>query len=511
MKKIFVFALMLISMIFILFGCSPEQTSTDNSTIYTVTFDSRCGTAVDSQQVRAGNLVRRPDAPMHAGYYLNGWYTDEEATEDAWDFDTDRVTGNMTLYAGWTLQSDLTPTASLVYELNGEGDGYTVTGVGEETQIVIPAEYNGLPVTAIQGQYGTGAFARSAVTVVYIPDSIEVIGQNTFNNCAELTSVVISAGSTLSAIGNNAFSGCSSLQSFYLPAGVESIGNNAFNNCGDLEQFTVADGNTAYRAENGHLIENATNTLIRAGHNAIVPESVTLIAQAAFRRTDGIAELYIPVSVTSIGNYCIADSSIETILYQGTEEQWSAIKKTDMWNYGNREVAVEYSAQVPEEVSDILVVYFSNTGNTKRVAQIISEETGGNLWEIIPETPYTSADLNYSDSDCRANREQNDPDARPAIANEIENFDEYETVFVGHPIWWGDAPRIIQTFLESYAFENKTVYTFSTSASSSGSGAYNGLRSAYPEIDFAGNLHLESSQFASARILVQDWLMQLEI
>lgn len=242
-----------------------------------------------------------------------------------------------------------------------------------------------------------------------------------------------------------------------------------------------------------------------------MPESVTLIAQAAFRRTDGIAELYIPVSVTSIGNYCIADSSIETILYQGTEEQWSAIKKTDMWNYGNREVAVEYSAQVPEEVSDILVVYFSNTGNTKRVAQIISEETGGNLWEIIPETPYTSADLNYSDSDCRANREQNDPDARPAIANEIENFDEYETVFVGHPIWWGDAPRIIQTFLESYAFENKTVYTFSTSASSSGSGAYNGLRSAYPEIDFAGNLHLESSQFASARTLVQDWLMQLEI
>ena len=168
-----------------------------------------------------------------------------------------------------------------------------------------------------------------------------------------------------------------------------------------------------------------------------------------------------------------------------------------------------YSAQPPEEGEDILVVYFSNTGNTERIAQIIADETGGTLWEIVPETPYTAADLNYSDSDCRANREQNDPDARPAIADEVENFEEYDRVFIGHPIWWGDAPRIIQTFLESYPFADKRVYTFSTSGSSSGNGAYNGLREGYPEINFAGNLHFTSSRLSSAQTRVADWLSEI--
>lgn len=211
----------------------------------------------------------------------------------------------------------------------------------------------------------------------------------------------------------------------------------------------------------------------------------------------------------SIGDYFIADSSVTTILYAGTEAEWNAVEKTDMWNYGNRDVVVEYSAQPPEEGEDILVVYFSNTGNTERIAQIIADETGGTLWEIVPETPYTAADLNYSDSDCRANREQNDPDARPAIADEVENFEEYDRVFIGHPIWWGDAPRIVQTFLESYPFADKRVYTFSTSGSSSGNGAYNGLREGYPEINFAGNLHFTSSQLSSAQTRVADWLSEI--
>lgn len=129
-------------------------------------------------------------------------------------------------------------------------------------------------------------------------------------------------------------------------------------------------------------------------------------------------------------------------------------------------------AQTPAEDSgNILVAYFSNTGNTERVAQIIAGQTGGTLREIVPETPYTSADLDYSDSGCRANREQNDPSARPAIDGEIDNFAQYDAVFIGHPIWWGGAPRIIRTFIESYDFSDKQVYTFSTSASSSGSGA----------------------------------------
>ena len=512
MKKLFVCMLSIICLAaFVFAGCSPDAPVQSDGAHHTVTFDSRGGTAVESQQVLDGNTVRRPETPARDGYFLNGWYTDAAASDGEWHFETDRVTSDLTLYAGWTLQSDLTPTASLVFELNDEGDGYTVTDVGEETQIVIPAEYNGLPVTSIQGHYGTGAFARTAVTIAYIPDSIEVIGQNTFHNCSDLVSVVISASSHLTAIGNNAFSGCSSLRSFYLPTGAESIGSGAFNNCGAIEQFTVAEGNAAYRSENGHLIDSATDTLIRGGHNPIVPDGVTAIAQAAFRRISGITELYIPVSVRSIGNYLIADSTITAVLFQGTEAEWNAIEKSDMWNHGNSEVTVEYSAEVPVGGSEILVVYFSATGNTESVAEYIAEAAGGTLCEIVPEVPYTAADLNYSDSACRANREQNDPDARPAIANEIDCFADYERILIGHPIWWGDAPRIIQTFRESYSFEEKTVYTFSTSGSSSGNGAYNGLRSEYPDINFAGNLHLTSSQLSSAQARVAEWLSEIGI
>ncbi len=100
-------------------------------------------------------------------------------------------------------------------------------------------------------------------------------------------------------------------------------------------------------------------------------------------------------------------------------------------------------------------------------------------------------------------------DVRSAIADEVENFEEYDRVFIGHPIWWGDAPRIVQTFLESYPFADKRVYTFSTSGSSSGNGAYNGLREGYPEINFAGNLHFTSSRLSSAQARVADRLSEI--
>ena len=121
-----------------------------------------------------------------------------------------------------------------------------------------------------------------------------------------------------------------------------------------------------------------------------------------------------------------------------------------------------------------LVVYFSATGNTKALAKTIAETTGADIVEIVPEVPYTSADLNYSNDNCRANLEQNDDSARPAIANKIENIDDYDTIFIGYPIWWGQAPKIIYTFLESYDFGGKTIIPFCTSASSGmGSSATN--------------------------------------
>ena len=113
-----------------------------------------------------------------------------------------------------------------------------------------------------------------------------------------------------------------------------------------------------------------------------------------------------------------------------------------------------------------LVVYFSCTNTTKGIAEKIAEVTDGTLHRIIPETPYTSEDLNYNNSSSRANREQNDPAARPAISSKVENFSDYDVVFLGYPIWWGKAPKIIYTFLESLNLSGKTIVPFCTSHSS---------------------------------------------
>lgn len=115
--------------------------------------------------------------------------------------------------------------------------------------------------------------------------------------------------------------------------------------------------------------------------------------------------------------------------------------------------------------SRVLVAYFSATGNTRPVAEKVAEVTGGDLFEIVPAQPYTAADLNYN-TDCRANREQNDGSARPAIANAVENMAQYDAVLIGYPIWWGKAPKIIHTFLETYDLSGKTIATFCTSGSS---------------------------------------------
>lgn len=124
------------------------------------------------------------------------------------------------------------------------------------------------------------------------------------------------------------------------------------------------------------------------------------------------------------------------------------------------------------------MAYFSATNNTEGVAQNIVNVLGADnadLFEITPAVPYTTADLNYN-TDCRANREQNDASARPAIAENctVNNMADYDTIFLGYPIWWGQAPKIIYTFLESYDFSGKTIIPFCTSASSGiGSSAAN--------------------------------------
>ncbi len=116
--------------------------------------------------------------------------------------------------------------------------------------------------------------------------------------------------------------------------------------------------------------------------------------------------------------------------------------------------------------SDVLVAYFSATGTTKGVAEKIAAITGGDLYEIVPAQPYSDADLNWNDRSSRSTKEQNDKNVRPEIGSADISFDGYTTVYLGFPIWWGEEPRILDTFVEKYNFEGITVIPFCTSASS---------------------------------------------
>lgn len=118
------------------------------------------------------------------------------------------------------------------------------------------------------------------------------------------------------------------------------------------------------------------------------------------------------------------------------------------------------------EKSDTLVVYFSCTGTTKGVAEKLAEVTDADLYEIVPAQPYTDEDLNYNDRSTRATTEQDHPDTRPEMAGEELDLEGYKTLYLGYPIWWGEEPRILCTFVEAYDFTDITVIPFCTSGGS---------------------------------------------
>ena len=153
--------------------------------------------------------------------------------------------------------------------------------------------------------------------------------------------------------------------------------------------------------------------------------------------------------------------------------------------------------------SNALIVYFSATGNTEALANTIANVTGADMYEIIPEDQYTDEDLNYSDDDCRANQEMNDPNARPAISGTIENMDEYDTILLGYPIWWGRLPKIMYTFTDMYDLAGKTIIPFCTSGSSGISTSVSELRSICVDSNVTDGFRGTSS---SSERQVRTWL-----
>lgn len=113
-----------------------------------------------------------------------------------------------------------------------------------------------------------------------------------------------------------------------------------------------------------------------------------------------------------------------------------------------------------------LVVYFSATGNTERVAKRIAADTNAGIFQIVPQDPYTSDDLDWTDSSSRVNKEHNDRSLRPAINGDVANWSQYDTVYLGYPLWWQRAPHVVYTFVEGHDFTGKTVIPFCTSMSS---------------------------------------------
>ena len=132
----------------------------------------------------------------------------------------------------------------------------------------------------------------------------------------------------------------------------------------------------------------------------------------------------------------------------------------------------------------VLVAYFSASGTTKGVAQQLAEVAGADLHEIKPEIPYTDADLDWRDNQSRSTLEMKDKKSRPAITGKIQNMQDFDVVYVGFPIWWYTCPTIINTFMEAYNFNEKTVIPFATSGSSSIKKACADLKETYPNVNW---------------------------
>lgn len=164
----------------------------------------------------------------------------------------------------------------------------------------------------------------------------------------------------------------------------------------------------------------------------------------------------------------------------------------------------EDSVDITPKNENVAIVYFSATGNTEQVAQYIQEETNGTLIEIIPQEEYTDDDLNYGNEDSRTSREQNSNDARPAIANDID-VSSYDVIYLGYPIWWGDVPKIILTFLDEVDLSGKTVIPFCTSGGS-------GIESSMETLkNYNSSIHwIDGKRLSISKSDVVDWVNQLD-
>lgn len=173
-----------------------------------------------------------------------------------------------------------------------------------------------------------------------------------------------------------------------------------------------------------------------------------------------------------------------------TEEQMNTLESSDI------------TEEQTEDVSKSLVVYFSWSGNTENVANSIQNQTGADIFEIVPATPY-SDDYNTLLDIAQGEQQEN---ARPEIADTIENIDQYDVIYVGYPNWWGDMPMILYTFFDSYDLSGKTVAPFCTSGGSGLSNTVNAIKELEPNANVTNGLHIGSGSASNPEDAVSQWL-----
>ena len=221
------------------------------------------------------------------------------------------------------------------------------------------------------------------------------------------------------------------------------------------------------------------------------------------------AAIFVACSDDSVSCADNSDASESTEISSTTDkpESSSSVKSSVSKNSSSSVAKPRSSSELASNNSTktqgkILVAYFSRTGHTEPLAKYAAEILGANLYEITAAVPYTDEDIAYY-TDCRADREQKDETARPEISGSVMGMSQYSTVLIAHPIWHGQAPRIISTFLESYDFSGKTLTSFCTSASSPlGSSAEN-LKKLVPNSTWLDSRRFE---IGSTKSDVEEWL-----
>lgn len=202
-------------------------------------------------------------------------------------------------------------------------------------------------------------------------------------------------------------------------------------------------------------------------------------------------------SLAACGNSGAAESSSSASEESGTSSEVIEVILQ------SEEPQTEVSSEPEKETgSNSLIVYFSWSGNTESVANEIQAQTGGDIFEIVPAEPYTD---DY-DALLDLAQEEQANGARPAIAETVENFEQYDTVYFGFPNWWGDMPMILYTFLDEYDFSGKTIAPFVTSGGSGFSGTISTIESLEPDAAVTEGLSLGSSEAGDPADAVSEWL-----